>query len=77
MIMDNQNQRPWTMPEYKGKLRPTMSVDFKDYASPTIDDMIGTTLELLIEDKITDEKANRLLNHYDLLKKAGHWTLPE
>lgn len=68
---------PWRDPQYQGKLKPTPDVNPANAPPPIIDDLIGLTLELLIEEKITDVQAKRLLTQYEELKQQGHWTLPK
>ncbi|MDQ6477824.1 hypothetical protein [Dyadobacter sp. LHD-138] len=68
---------PWRDAAYRGKLKPTPDVNPANAPPPIIDDLIGLTLELLIEEKITDQQAKRLLTHYEELKQQGHWTLPK
>lgn len=68
--------RPWTEPGYTGRLKQTFSINPSDCPPPAIDEIIGLTLGLLIEEKITDEQAKRLLTHYDKLKQEGNWNCP-
>jgi len=70
-------QTPWRSTEYSGKLISTVSLNKNNYPQPSIDDLIGTTLELLIEGQIEEEQATRMLTRYDKLKKEGHWILPK
>lgn len=39
----------------------------------TIDDAVECVMQLLLDGKISDKKAQSLLTHYDQLKKQGHY----
>jgi len=69
-------EKPWELPGYTGKLRSTPSIYPINAPEPVIDDLIGLTLEWLIDDVITQETALKLLTHYENLKQEGHWTYP-
>ena len=68
----NNIKTPWLEPGYKGKLRKTPNVTPVNEMVP-IDDLIGLAIEWNIDGALSNEKANRLLNTFDELKKQGNY----
>lgn len=61
--------KPWTLPWYRGKLKETISLNPLDHPEQEIEDLIELTIQMMLDEEITEEMASRLLKRYDKAKK--------